>query len=820
MNTNNVFVTRSLKHKNRHYIKFYSVMHTTGVTMTLSLVALVGLTIAPIYRKPNSVNAAIGTATAPTLTFTSANATASVNLAINSADGTFATSTEAEKAAFSISTNNHTGYTLNITASGTTTTLNDSSSHTIASISNTTSLSNFQDTGATGQALNNKWGYIPSYYNSTANTTNYYPAPTSAATATLRVTGSANATDGVSNPDEYTIGLGLRADYTNPSGTYTNSTFLIQYVANTVDYNITYSADNLDGVDGLPATQSGSSSQNGGAENVILSSNIPTRTGYTFVGWCLGTLSNNGTTCTGTTFDAGANFGLDKTTNNSDITLKALWAADTYTTTFTFDNTKGISNIVIKNAASTIATISTTGDSVNLAYGTTYTIVPTIDTSNNYELDAINITSGEGVLSGTDFTSYTVGCGTSTINVTAVKPTTLYDEVASQWVSGGSKIQTNDDDVNTGIQAAISTANSGVFKYDASVFGAASDASSDYDIYYYRGILDSDLDGTDSTYGSNGDGATWPNYVKLGNTCWRIVRTTGSGGIKMIYNGLYSSGTTAGSCANATTDAQTTTSPFNADSVTIGDKTYTGLSFWNMHAIGYTYSNIASNTTTDTTLSTLLGSTGNDTTTNTNSSVIKQYIEDWYTTNLDSYTPILESSAGYCNDRTVYQLNDELQETFTVTPYGTSNMTEYHFGSYVRNNNTTQTPTLNCPRGIVDLYSTTTSNGNGQLAKPVALLTADEASFAGSGSSTASHGSSYHSNSFIHSGSGFWLLSPFTRITSGSISESSVESYGYIGGNYVAYRGYGVRPTISLISGTIATSGSGTATDPWIVAAP
>ena len=84
-------------------------MHTTGVTMTLSLVALVGLTIAPIYRKPNSVNAAIGTATAPTLTFTSANATASVNLAINSADGTFATSTEAEKAAFSISTNNHTG---------------------------------------------------------------------------------------------------------------------------------------------------------------------------------------------------------------------------------------------------------------------------------------------------------------------------------------------------------------------------------------------------------------------------------------------------------------------------------------------------------------------------------------------------------------------------------------------------------------------------------------------------------------------------------------------------------------------------------------
>ena len=59
----------------------------------------------------------------------------------------------------------------------------------------------------------------------------------------------------------------------------------------------------------------------------------------------------------------------------------------------------------------------------------------------------------------------------------------------------------------TSSDPSTDTSNSGVYEYNASLFGTASDASNNYKIYYYRGILDSNLDGTANTYGSNGNGA-------------------------------------------------------------------------------------------------------------------------------------------------------------------------------------------------------------------------------------------------------------------------------------------------------------------------
>ena len=105
--------------------------------------------------------------------------------------------------------------------------------------------------------------------------------------------------------------------------------------------------------------------------------------------------------------------------------------------------------------------------------------------------------------------------------------TNLYDAVAS--LTRG--LQTNDNNAVTGIQTSPTKANSGVYTYNASVFGASSDAANTNTIYYYRGILDA----TTGSYGSDGDTMDYPNYVKIGITCWRIVCTTGSGGVKLIY---------------------------------------------------------------------------------------------------------------------------------------------------------------------------------------------------------------------------------------------------------------------------------------------
>ena len=407
----------------------------------------------------------------------------------------------------------------------------------------------------------------------------------------------------------------------------------------------------------------------------------------------------------------------------------------------------------------------------------------------------------------------------------------LYDAVAA--MSKGK----NTDSASGFSWTSITTATSGVYEWDGKTAGNGTDSNGgDKVIYFYRGILDN----TTGSYGSDGDAGAYPNYVILQSgsnkattdTCWRIVRTTSTGGVKMIYNGLYGA-TTTGSCANATTKAQTRynntdlTVPFNTSSSTKAGKTYTGLEYNNIHAVGYTYtSSVAAGTTTTKTPAQLFGASGNDTATNDKSSIIKQYIEDWYGSTLTAYTSILEGDAGYCQDRrlnTSKTWTTALSESSnTIVPYGTSSMPYYYyFGAYPRNiESSTFNPLLTCPRGKVDLYSYSgdAGNGNGQLKYPVALLTADEASLGGSGWDNSF--SAYNSGSFLRSGSYFWLFSPFSRNQVGVAYEFSLSSDGYLDEDSYVDETYGVRPAISLSPGTNAASGSGTATDPWVVTAP
>ncbi len=371
--------------------------------------------------------------------------------------------------------------------------------------------------------------------------------------------------------------------------------------------------------------------------------------------------------------------------------------------------------------------------------------------------------------------------------------------------------------VPTSSNPAADTSNSGVYEYNSSAFGTASDANNAYPIYYYRGILDSNLDGTTSTYGSNGDGAYYPNYVKLGNTCWRIIRTTGSGGVKMIYNGLYSSGTTANSCANATSHAQITSKAFNGDSSTTKQ----------IVRLGYTYNDTyATNTAYTVPISTALGSNSNYAVNNTDSTM-KDYLENtWFASSngISAYESILEPSAGYCNDRTVFNNTSpytQQAESTNIVTYGTSDLDFYRFGADTRNgvSNATRTITLSCPRNIVDLYTTSSaSNGNKQLRKPIALLTADEASLSGSGSGSQG-GSNYNNNSFLRSGSDFFLLSPRSYQTDGTSFVYSLRTSGTISGAGIGNSEW-ARPVISLNPGVIPASGAGTATDPWVIPAP
>ncbi len=545
-------------------------------------------------------------------------------------------------------------------------------------------------------------------------------------------------------------------------------------------------------------------------------------------------------TTTGSTIDS-----VSSATNNSyTVSIGARadinTAIDNYSNTFVFTVTANPTPYTITYNANTTDTVSNMPSNVDSTTSGNVTIANNTPTRDGYNFQGWCTAQ---VADGASCTGVSYAAGeTFEIDQTATSNTlTLYAvwhqpyclnpvNKDSVYCKVANQSKGKNTDSSSGFSwTSITAETSGVYEWDGKTAGNGTDSNGgDQEIYFYRGILDN----TTGSYGSDGDAGAYPNYVILQSgsdkattdTCWRIVRTTSTGGVKLIYNGLYGA-TTTGSCANATTKAQTTTSAFNTSSTTVAGKSYTGLQYQNIHAVGYTYaSSVAASTTTTKTPAQLFGASGNDTTTNDKSSIIKQYIEDWYASTLTDYTSILEGDAGYCQDRrlnTSTTWTTALSESSnTIVPYGTSGLTTYYFGAYPRNTqSSTFNPLLTCPRGKVDLYSYSgdAGNGNGQLQYPVALLTADEATMAGSGwgSSTGA----YNSNSYLRSGSDFWLLSPYYRYSRGLAYGFILYSRGNLSVNYVN-NAYGVRPAISLSPGTEATSGSGTATDPWVVIAP
>ncbi len=294
----------------RNYIKGTSKLNRTGLLSAFAIFLLALACLYPLSKSEQTTEAVTGTAQSSSLTLDVTSASASVDLEVSSTNGTFAASNV--DAAFSVSTNNFSGYTLSIVGSDDNgLLLSTNGAATLSSLTEATTEASFS--AAEGTALNGKWGYKPSKLNSQTNT-NYLPAPTTTA-STLDVTAAANSTT-----NNYTIALGARTDYNTPSATYSN-TFIITAVPNAVAYQITYDANTAETVTNMPFTQASSTS----ATSITLSSNTPARDGYDFLGWCTTKLTDTTPeTCTGTTFQPANIFGIDQTTSNV-TTLYAIW---------------------------------------------------------------------------------------------------------------------------------------------------------------------------------------------------------------------------------------------------------------------------------------------------------------------------------------------------------------------------------------------------------------------------------------------------------------------------------------------------------------
>ena len=325
--------------RSRTYIQNLRNIRIAGLSSSFLLGLLALAIIIPLYNVTGTedTEAATGTAIDSSITFTSTRSAASVAFNPTSTSGTFASSTAGTSdAAFSITTTNSQGYTLKLKSSNGTDLKTSTSAGTTSTLSTISTNTGIESNSFTA----NTWGYLPSYYNSSANTTKYYPATTT--DITLRTTSSANTTN---TSDSYTIGIGAKADLTREAGTYTlggnSSAMVLSYAVNPTAYEISYKDNSGDStVANMPTTtQSGSVS----ATSVALAPNkTPTRTGYSLTGWCLGTVSNAGTSCSGTSIATNGTLALDRTTSNS-ATLYAIWTPNKYTCTkqYRLQNTDG-----------------------------------------------------------------------------------------------------------------------------------------------------------------------------------------------------------------------------------------------------------------------------------------------------------------------------------------------------------------------------------------------------------------------------------------------------------------------------------------------
>ena len=295
------------------------------------------------------------------------------------------------------------------------------------------------------------------------------------------------------------------------------------------------------------------------------------------------------------------------------------------------------------------------------------------------------------------------------------------------------------------------------------------------------------LASTEDDYGTSYyfRGAVKNNYVQFANKCWRVVRITGDGSVKLVLH----NDNTAGAANPCSSDNNSTNAAFARYSGT----TYTSAfnSSHNDNAyVGFKYGTVGA-------------STYEATHANTNNSTILKNLETWYKNNLESYESVIDDNV-WCNDKT--NVTDTSYDPWSITPNGlgyAKNVTYY--GATQRLVSTSGSaggtgPSLKC---------------NGELSKinsKVGLITADELALAGYAYNIGNTTTYLQENA---TDTYWWSLSPdyFDGVSAGVWSVRG--SFGYFDDYSVNYT-FGVRPLISLKSTTNVT-GEGTSSTPYII---
>jgi len=369
-------------------------------------------------------------------------------------------------------------------------------------------------------------------------------------------------------------------------------------------------------------------------------------------------------------------------------------------------------------------------------------------------------------------------------------------------------------------------------KETSGIYQVESTKNDEYPVYYYRGIIDN-------------------NNVSFAGFCWKIVRTTSTGGVKLIYNGVVGED---GSCNNTGISTQIATEQFNSGMRSASDNGYMhGINYdfsfrGNFSGAGYVYGNdvkwdgtkytlvntmtssswssdritigtsyhytCLNNSNTCTTvyyvnyvgftdeINYLILSDGkniddarNEMFSNEIDSNIKTKIDEWYSNNMLEYSDMLEDTI-WCNDRSIYE------GTLKGKDSPSSGKSTNIFGPFGRiGYNNSYNPIITCPNKN-DSFTVSSESGNGALKYPIALLTIDELVLSGL------QAKSYNTSSYLFSDTDWFTMSPRADFHT-TVFAASQKNWQYA--SYIS----GVRPSISIVSGTMIADGNGSVTNPY-----
>ena len=306
-------------------------------------------------------------------------------------------------------------------------------------------------------------------------------------------------------------------------------------------------------------------------------------------------------------------------------------------------------------------------------------------------------------------------------------------------------------------------------------------------------------------------GSVQNNYIVFANMCWRIVRITGNGAVKIVlYN--YNPDNDTEPCSVG--EEETTNAFARYDSTTSGKAGKSRFNTANSNAYLGFMSGVAS------------GETYEETHANTTDSTSLTNLKTWYDLVFTAKQKSMLADVIWCNDKSLatstYNPNNWAFETYNT---GIGRTSTYYASTERLHDVSTANPTLVCPNASTEDSSYTkiskftasdTLYGNGALnGYKIGLLTADEVAYAG-----LIVGSNNNSNYLYSNTSGVtWMtLSPaYGVLANGQVFGTfiyQVGSDGLIESSSVAPTGF--RPAVALDPSTNAT-GSGTQTDPYVV---